>query len=81
MADAINKVTVLDEQVTAVTDTHKNLAGLVEKLARVQAALMEAGLDTLSDRVSQPFTTLSTAAEEIQALLHDMEEERGELIA
>lgn len=81
MADAINKVTVLDEQITAATDTHKNLAGLVEKLAKVQAALMEANLDALSDRVSQPFTTLSTAAEEIQALLHDMEEERGELIA
>lgn len=79
MADATDKLRTLEEQITAVNDTHKNLTGLVEKLAKVQAALMESGLDAVSDKLSSPFTTLSTAAEEIQTLLHEMEDERSEL--
>ena len=78
MTDANDKARALDEQITAVTDTHKNVAGLVEKLARVQAALMEAGLD--ADKVAPSFTSLSASAEEIEALLHRMEEDRRALI-
>lgn len=78
MADANDKARALDEQITAVTHTHKNVAGLVEKLAKVQAALIEAGLD--GNKVSPSFTSLSESAEEIEALLHRMEEDRRALI-
>jgi len=72
MADATNKIQLLEAQITAATDTYKNVAGLVEKLAKIQAALMESGFDAFADEVSEPFSGLSTAAEKIQALLHKM---------
>ena len=54
MADANDQVRALDQQITAVMDTHKNVAGLVEKLARVQAALIEAGLDGVVRTAVEP---------------------------
>jgi hypothetical protein len=78
MADANDKARALDKQITVVMNTHKNVAGLVDKLAKVEAALIEAGLD--ANKVSPSFKSLSASAEEIGALLHRMEEDRRAMI-
>jgi hypothetical protein len=72
-------VDALEAQITAVEDTHRNVTGLVEKTAGIQGDLLNAGFTAFSDAVGEPFAALSTAAEKLQALVHDMEIERNRI--
>lgn len=79
MADVPDPMAVVEAQLTAITDTHANLAGLIQKTTRIQAELSEAGLDTLAERVGGVFAGLSNVAEELQEVLHDVEIERNRM--
>ena len=79
MTERPNPIDVLDQQVTAITDTHGNLAGLIQKTTRIQVELAEAGLDALADRIQGVFAGLSDVAEELQKVLHDVEIERNRM--
>jgi len=43
MADETNRIEVLEAEIKSMTDTQKNLIGLVQKLALIQANFSEAG--------------------------------------
>jgi DNA repair ATPase RecN len=79
MAEQSDPVDVVEQQLTAITDTHGNLAGLIQKTTRIQAELAEAGLEDLADRIGLVFASLSDVAEELQKVLHDVEIERNRL--
>lgn len=72
-------IDVVEKQVTAITDTHSNLAGLIQKTTRIQAELGEAGLEAFADRMGGIFASLSGVAEELQSVLHDIEIERNRM--
>jgi hypothetical protein len=72
-------VEALEAQLTAVSDTQRNVAGLVEKAAGIQGDLLSAGFTDFSNAVGEPFAALSSAAEQLQALAHDMEIERNRI--
>ena len=59
MADETNRIEVLEAEIKSMTDTQKNLIGLVQKLASIQANLSEAGFQAFSDSLSDPFSALS----------------------
>jgi hypothetical protein len=77
MAEPSDPIEVVERQVTAISDTHANLAGLIQKTTRIQAELAEAGLDDFADRIGVIFASLSGVAEELQKVLHDVEIERN----
>ena len=79
MTERPNPIDVLDQQVTAITDTHGNLAGLIQQTTRIQVELAEAGLDALADRIQGVFAGLSDVTEELQKVLHDVEIERNRM--
>jgi hypothetical protein len=79
MSEESKPVDVLEAQMTAISDTHKNLAGLIEKAARVQSDLLSAGFQEFSDALGEPFSAMSTAAEKLQELLHRVEIERNRI--
>jgi len=79
MPDDSETIDALDAQITALADTERNVTGLVEKVAGIQGDLMNAGLQAFSDRVGEPFSALSNAAEQLQSLAHDLEIERNRL--
>ena len=79
MAEELQAVEVLEKQLTALTETHKHVAGLIEKLARIQAELMDAGYDSRADELAAPFSALSSAAENLQETSHSIEIERNQL--
>ncbi|MGQ0734163.1 MAG: hypothetical protein ACT4QD_10950 [Acidobacteriota bacterium] len=70
---------LLEQQITALTDTHKGVAGLIEKLVRIQAALATGDFQAFSDRLGEPFVALSTVAEAVQGVVHDIEIERNRI--
>lgn len=69
----------LDAQMTAISDTQDNLAGLIEKCAGIQSELEAAGFSEFSGAVSEPFTALSMASENLRELHHKMELERNRI--
>jgi hypothetical protein len=79
MSEESKPVDVLEAQITAISDTHTNLAGLIEKLVRVQSELLSAGFPEFSDVIGGPFSAMSTAAEKLQELLHEIEIERNRI--
>ena len=79
MAESADPIEVVERQVTAITDTHANLAGLIQKTTRIQAELAVAGLEDLADRIGEVFAGLSAVAEELQKVLHDVEIERNRM--
>jgi len=79
MSEEPEPIDVLEAQLTAIGDTHSNLTGLVEKVARIQSDLMTGGFQEFSDAAGEPFAALSTATEKLQALLHDIEIERNRI--
>ncbi len=79
MSEEPKSIVVLEAQSTAISDTHKNIIGLIEKVSRVQAELSAAGFQEFADGLSAPFSDLSTAAEKLQQLLHDAEIERNRM--
>ena len=79
MAEPSDPIDVVEKQVTAITDTHANLAGLIQKTTRIQAELAEAGLEDFADRIGLVFAGLSDVAEELQKVLHDVEIERNRM--
>ena len=79
MPESADPIEVVEKQVTAITDTHANLAGLIQKTTRIQAELAEAGLEDFADRMGGVFASLSDVAEELQKVLHDVEIERNRM--
>lgn len=81
MADESNtpSIEVLETQLGAVSDTNTNLRGLIEKIARIQTELSEAGLDEFAETLGSSFSALSGVADGLQAAVHDMEIERNRL--
>jgi hypothetical protein len=79
MSDETKSIEALEAQMTAITDTHRNIAGLIEKVSRIQAELATAGFQEFSDGLSAPFSDLSNVAEKLQKLLHDAEIERNHM--
>ena len=79
MSEGSKPVDVLEAQITAISDTHQNLAGLIEKTARIQSELLSAGFGEFSDAVGEPFSAMSTATEKLQELLHSIEIERNRI--
>jgi hypothetical protein len=72
-------IDVVEKQVTAITDTHSNLAGLIQKTSRIQTELAEVGLEAFADQIGGIFAALSGVAEELQTVLHDVEIERNRM--
>lgn len=72
-------VDVLETQLTAISDTQDNLAGLIEKTARVQAELEAAGFAEFSQAMGEPFTAMSMAVDHLQEIAHKMEIERNRI--
>lgn len=79
VAEEANRIDALDDQIVAVADTHKSIADLIQKLARVQAALSELQFDDFSAQIAEPFAGMAAAAEKLESLAHDMELERNRL--
>lgn len=79
MSEESNPVDVLEAQITAISDTHSNLAGLIEKAARIQSELLSAGFQEFSDAIGEPFSAMSTAADKLQKLVHSVEIERNRI--
>lgn len=79
MAEETNRIEVLEAEIKSMMDTQKNLVGLVQKLALIQANLSEAGFQAFSDSLSDPFSALSTVAEKLEGLIKDVEIERNRL--
>jgi hypothetical protein len=79
VAEETNRIEVLEAEIKSMMDTQKNLVGLVQKLVLIQANLSEAGFQAFSDSLSDPFSTLSTAAEKLEGLIKDVEIERNRL--
>jgi hypothetical protein len=79
MSEESSPIDVLEAQITALTDTHKNLAGLIEKTARIQSDLLSARFQDFSDAIGEPFSAMSTAAEKLQELVHSLEIERNRI--
>ncbi len=79
MAEQPDPIEVVEKQVTAITDTHTNLAGLIQKTTRIQAELAEAGLENFADQIGGIFASLSDVAEELQKVLHGIEIERNRM--
>jgi hypothetical protein len=72
-------IEVVERQITALTDTHTNLAGLIQKTSRIQSELAEAGLEAFASQVEGIFAALSAVAEDLQDILHGVEIERNRL--
>lgn len=72
-------IETLETRMTAISDTQTNLAGLVEKTARIQSELMSAGFQQFSDAVGEPFPAMSTAAEKLQEIFHDLDIEKNRI--
>jgi len=79
MPGSHDPIEVVEKQVTAITDTHANLAGLIQKTSRIQAELAEGGFEDLGERIGVIFASLSDVAEELQKVLHDVEIERNRM--
>ncbi len=79
MAEQPDPIEVVEKQVTAITDTHANLAGLIQKTTRIQSELAEAGLNKFADQLGGIFAALSGVAEDLQTVLHGIEIERNRL--
>ena len=79
MSEESKPVDVLEAQITAISDTQKNLTGLIGKAARVQSELLSAGFQEFSDAISEPFSMMSAAAEQLQEVLHRVEIERNRI--
>ncbi len=72
-------VEILEAQLTALTDTHKNVVGSIEKTIRTQEDLSNGGFTEQAERLGAPFSDLSNAAEKLQALIHEVEIERNRM--
>ena len=72
-------IDVVEKQITAITDTHTNLAGLIQKTTRIQSELAEAELEKFADQIGGIFASLSEVAEELQKVLHGIEIERNRM--
>ncbi|MEW6332789.1 MAG: hypothetical protein AB1558_00805 [Thermodesulfobacteriota bacterium] len=79
MSEEMKPVDVLETQITAISDTQKNLAGLIEKAARVQSDLLSGGFQEFSDAIGEPFTLMSAAVEKLQDVLHRAEIEKNRI--
>lgn len=79
MAEQPDPIDVVEKQITAITDTHTNLAGLIQKTTRIQSELAEAGLEKFADQIGGIFASLSEVAEELQKVLHGIEIERNRM--
>lgn len=79
MNEREDPIEVVEKQVTAITDTHTNLAGLIQKTSRIQSELDEAGLEGFADQIGEIFAALSGVAEKLQTVLHAIEIERNRL--
>ena len=79
MSDANKPIETLENEITAITDTHTNVVGLVQKLAASQLALSEAGFGDFSKQVEEAFAALSMSADTLQSAMHDAELERNRI--
>lgn len=79
MADEQKNAKLLDEQLTAISDTHNHLTGLIEKATRAQMDLMEGGFDSLSEQVAKAFSKISEATEDLKKVKTSLELERNRL--
>ncbi|HET6342618.1 MAG TPA: hypothetical protein VFG78_10600 [Gemmatimonadota bacterium] len=79
MPESADPIDVVEKQVTAITDTHANLAGLIQKTTRIQTELAEAGFEDFAEQIGLIFASLSDVAEELQKVLHDVEIERNRM--
>ena len=79
MSEESKPVEILEAQITAISDTHSNLVGLIEKAARIQSDLLSANFQEFSDAMGKPFSSMSAAAETLKELGHNMELERNRI--
>ena len=79
MSEEPKPIDVLEAQITAISDTQKNLTGLIEKAVRVQSELLSAGFQEFADAIGEPFSALSGAAEKLQELVHSLEIETNRI--
>jgi len=79
MPEGSRSIEDLEAQISAISDTQDNLAGLIQKAARIQGELLDAGFSEYSETLGEPFTAMSMAAEKLQELVHDMEIERNRM--
>lgn len=81
MAEETNTspIEVLETQISAIADTNTNLRGLIEKIARIQAELSAADMDSFAETLGNSFSALSSVADGLQESAHDLEIERNRL--
>jgi hypothetical protein len=70
---------LLDAQMTAITEAQDNLGGLIEKCVGIQSELESGDFGEFAGKMSEPFTALSMAAENLRDLHHTMELERNRI--
>lgn len=79
MDDQDQTIETLEDEITAMSDTHTNVVGLVQKMASTQVALSDAGFESFSEDVGEAFAALSMAADSLQETVHDAEIERNRI--
>lgn len=79
MNDEVQTIETLEDEITAISDTHTNVVGLVQKMASTQVALSDAGFERFSEDVGEAFAALSMAADSLQDTVHDAELERNRI--
>ena len=79
MSDESKPMEVLEGEITAISDTHTNVVGLVQKLAASQLTLSEAGFESFAKQVGDAFAALSMTADTLQSAMHDAELERNRI--
>lgn len=81
MSDQPGKIEVLEQTIGKLQDLHKTYISLVEKMARIQAEAMAAGLESIANQLSKPFSSASNNAKLLETIVHDTEMERNKLKA
>ncbi len=79
MSEETDTIETLEDEITAMSDTHTNVVGLVQKMASTQVALADAGFERFSDDVGEAFAALTMAADSLQDTVHDAELERNKI--
>ena len=77
MSEEKKPLEVLEAQITALQDTHRNVTGLIEKLTRVRSELDEVEFGEFAGKLREPFLALSASADKLHEIAHDMEIERN----
>jgi hypothetical protein len=81
MSEQHSKLELLEQTLGRLKDLHHTYVSLAEKLAKSQAEATAAGLQTIADQLSKPFSSASDSAKLLESIVHDTEIERNKLRA